>query len=323
MPRISLGLCLLALIGLLFLGRTAAGYERLYFAGPKLDASASTEKIEDLNLACETAALVLDVTVVRVNQAYARILGYEMRSGSFFTQTTLDEKRNHVVLNEKLAFETFGNFDVAGNIYKIRGEPYLVVGVVADGRAEKTAYLPVLDQADSFLAVMATEEKTVAEMKSLGINENRFYLANLSEVADSVRHKPWLALAGAGLLLLAALLYKTAFALKNQVGGLRRLSREQYPGELLRSRAARRLTALALAGAAGGAAWLWLFLKAAALLLHWVKYADSLQGVTTPAFGGLITDLQNLGLYSNILLVIFIGGALLGFVGIKSNQQNL
>lgn len=325
MRRISLALCLLALLGLFITSRDAGDYENLFFAGPKLDATAPIEKLKELDLilACETAALNLDISIISVNQDYQRILGYDMLSGSFFTQSTLDEKRSNTVLNEKLAFDVFGNFDVEGNTYKIRGEPYIVTGVVNDRREEKTAYIPAQTAANSFLAVIDTEEKTIAELKNIGISENRFHMVNLSEAAYSVRNKPWLALMGAGLIVLARLFGKTAAVLGELVKTLRGMNRKQYPGELVRSAAARKFAVLALAGMAETAAILWILLKMAEIVLHWAKYAGSLKDVVTPAFGGMIPALQNLCLYSNILLGIFIGGAILGLAGLKRDHQDL
>ena len=323
MRGISLSLCIFALAGLFILGRLATGYDNLYFAGSKHETTVPVEKGLDLNITWETATLDIDIGIISVNQNYGRIMGYEMKSGSFFTRSTLEEKRSNTVLNEKLAFDTFGSFDIVGNTYKIRGEPYIVVGVADDRRDESVAYIPAQTTAGSFLAIIDTEEKTVADLKSLGISENRFHLVNLGEISQSLRNKPWLALMGAGIILVTLLLYKTTTRIRALFTTLRQMNRDKYLGELIKTGAARKFFAFTLAGIAETAALLLIILKSAEIILHWAEHAGSLTGVGTPAFGGMIMDLQNLCLYSNILLGIFVGGALIGIISIKRYHQNL
>jgi len=318
-------LLVLSLTMMFYTGLSTTGYQDLFLAAPMVDATVAIEKAEQMNLylTYETASTHRDTTLLSVSHAYGRVLGYSMLSGSFFTANAQEERQKCVVLNESLARDAFGGFDIVGLTYKINGEPYLVTGVVDDKQERKNAYIPAQNTAASFLAVMETEEQTIADLRSLGVNANRFHLVNLSEVAQTVSNKPWLALIGLGILILLVLFYATIKTLIALYQVLERKYREEYLGELLQSQECRKFAGLTLAVIVESLAFLWLILKAAVLLLHWAKYAGNLQGVTSQAFGGIAQDLQSLCLISSIALGIYCGGALLGLIGIKRDQQSL
>ena len=328
MPRISrAALCVLvlAIVALFYVSRLAYSYENLFFAGPIVDATVAIDNKDRSSLlyfTYETAAMNLEYTLISTNYAYGRVLGYNMRSGSFFTQNAQEELRKNVVLNEKLAFDTFGGFDIEGVTFNINNEPYTVTGVIDDGQEEKNAYIPGAT-ATSFMAVIDTEEKVIADLQNIGVRENRFHMVNLSEVAKSVQNKPWLALMCLGIIVLGLLLYRTIRSIYNLTLTLRRMNQDEYLNTLMKSKEARKWAGLLLAAAAETAALLWLFLHSAEMALQWAKFAGSLHDVTSLAFGGKVRDLQNLCLFSNIFLGIFCGGVLLGFIGVKRDKQSV
>jgi len=313
----------LSIASLFILGSYAKGCDTLFFACPKIDAAARIEKAAELNLTYEALAESSGIKVYGTNHAYARILGYSMTSGSFFTQTAQDEKRKNAVLNETLAFEAFGSFDITGNIYKINNEPYVVVGVVDDRQDEKNAYIPEAETASAFLSIIETEEKAIADLKSLGINENRFYLVNISEIAGVVRAKPWLAIMTVIVLTLIVLIRVTITQIVRLAKKLKLVVREKYWRELLKTNEIRRFMALAVTTAVEIVIALWMFLKATQIYLQWAKYAGEINEITSLAFGGRVQMLKDLCLYSNIVFCVFLGGMILGVSRIKKHKQSL
>jgi hypothetical protein len=73
------------------------------------------------------------VTLVGTNTHYPRLLGYPIEEGSFFSKQDWENCRRHAVLNGKGAFTLFGSSHVAGRGLKIRGETWIVTGVINDG----------------------------------------------------------------------------------------------------------------------------------------------------------------------------------------------
>jgi hypothetical protein len=93
----------------------------------------------------ERAATAIDgyaVTLVGVNRFYPRVLGFPMVEGSFFTQQAWDGKLRHAVLNEEGANVLFGSTRVSGQRVKIKGEVWIVSGVINDGDTEGRIYVP-------------------------------------------------------------------------------------------------------------------------------------------------------------------------------------
>lgn len=64
----------------------------------------------------------------------------ELRSGGYITEDELMHDR--VILDEKLAWQLFGGYDLAGLTVTISGKPYVIAGVVAmeDDRASARAH---------------------------------------------------------------------------------------------------------------------------------------------------------------------------------------
>jgi hypothetical protein len=183
------------------------------------------------------------VTLVGTNSAYPRVLGAPLAEGSFFTEPAWEGTLRQGVLNETAARELFGAGGIAGNRFRLRGEPWLVLGVIRDGDEEnRRIYAPSRAAGETVPGFMAlldpargiTGDYAKDRLKTLGIREGAFEFCGLGDRVRLLRER---ALAAAGILalflLLAAIppLVRGAAAFARDLrGGLRRC----YPGELLR-----------------------------------------------------------------------------------------
>jgi hypothetical protein len=134
-----------------------------------------------------TAITEYAVTLVGVNSFYPRILGFPLVEGSFFTQQAWDGKLRHVVLNEEGATVLFGSTRVSGQRLKIKGEIWIVSGVINDGDTENCRiYVPsslLSSPGALYLLVKADETIIKDSLKSLGLSDDTFYFFNLGNHA--------------------------------------------------------------------------------------------------------------------------------------------
>ena len=316
-------ICITAIIALFIIGHYASGYDNLFFAAPKSDSSVRVENAAELNLTYEVVSDSMGVNIFSVNHAYARLMRYPMINGSFLTQTAQTERRNNVVLNSHLAFEVFGSFDIVGNIYTINNEPHMIVGVIDDHQDERNAYISAVETAAHFLVVFETEEQAIADLKVLGVGVNQFHLVNISEIAEVVKSKPWLALMTAAVFILIATTRRTVMRIFRLAKKIQTVTRKKYWSEMIRSDKARTFGMLVILAVIQMIAAFWTLLKAAQISLHWLEYVGALNGVTSPAFADKVLLLKDLCLYSNIAFCVFIGGMILGGISIKEYKQGL
>ena len=332
MRKFSFCLCIAAVIALFIIGHFVNRYDNLFFALSKFEPNASISKVDeaDFSLTYEAASsgilrtvTNIDTKILGVNYRYGDIMDLEMRSGSFFTQSAQDEKRKVVVLNEKLAFDSLGSFDISGNEVKINGEVYIVTGVIADNMDERILYLHADGMAGSLMTIIDTPEKSIENLKSIGVSDSKYYLANLSEIANVVRQKGILAILIFAVLSLILLIVKSigkTLALAKQ---LREINREKYLKDIIKSREMGKFALFSLLSFLETVLALIAFLKSGEIILKWNKYAWELGDITTMAFGGRVQTLQRLCAYSNIAFAVFIGGIILGFINIKGDKQRI
>lgn len=340
MKRINLAvtaliICGAALIALFVLGVEAQGNENLFFACPQVSGAISIEKAEEAEaeLTYEIvdrvrvkAAVNIDARQIGTNHFYDDIMGYPMTAGSFFTPNAQEEKRKVAVLNETLAFEAFGNFDITGNQIGLNNEMYVIVGVVKDGKEESAVYVPAIltnTGVSDFIEVIETEEKTLADLKSLGIGENSFYLANLGEFAKVIRSKSALAWWLIALAVSSFLSVKGVKVMGKSVHKVKSLYKDEYLGEVIKSRDVRKIMLYGIGALMGIGIGIYAMLQSAQILLNWSKYASALEGISTLAFGGKISVLQKLSLYSDSAFAFFIGGIGIGIIGAFRHKQNI
>lgn len=332
---IALTICGAALLALFVLGRGAQGNENLLFACPKVNEAVSLEKADEteakltyeiVDTVRVKSAVNLEARQVGTNHFYQEIMGYAMTTGSFFTLNAQQEKRKVAVLNEALAFEAFGSFDIVGMQISLKDESYVILGVIEDNQEESAVYVPAIltkTSVANFIEVMATEEAALADLRSLGVSEDRFYLANLGEFAKVIKAKFALAWWLIALVVSSFLSIQGVKVIRKSVPKVKRLSKDEYLREVIKSREVRRIMLVAMAVLTAIGIGIYALLQAAQILLHWSQYANGLAGIATLAFGGKISVLQKLALYSNSALAFFMGGVGIGIIGAFRPKQNL
>lgn len=101
-----------------------------------------TYEIQDSDRAGTTTG-EYPVTVTGTTSTYPQILGLAMTAGSFFPEQAWTGKLKQAVLNETAAFSIFGNYDITGSRFRMRGDTWLVTGVIRDGDDDRSRiYIP-------------------------------------------------------------------------------------------------------------------------------------------------------------------------------------
>ena len=95
------------------------------------------------------------VQLFSVNYAYPIVTGLPLAGGSFFTKTAEDMLFKHIVLNEQAAFQLFGGTDIIGQTLEWDGQIFEIVGILADGLDDATAYASAALTGENAQAFMA------------------------------------------------------------------------------------------------------------------------------------------------------------------------
>ena len=332
---IVLTICGVALIALYVSGMGAQGNENLFFACPQVNDAVAIEKADEIEakLTYEIvdtvrakAAVNIDTRQIGTNHFYYDIMGYAMTSGNFFTPIAQQEKRKVAVLNETLALESFGSFDIVGKQISLNNEMYVIVGVIKDNKEETAVYVPAIltnTSISNFIEVIETEETTLANLKSLGVSQNSFYLVSLGEFAKVIKSKFALAWWLLALVVSSFLSIKGIKVIEKSVHKVKRLYKDEYLSEVIKSREVRKIMLVAIGALMGIGIGIYAMLQSAQILLSWSKYANALEGISTLAFGGKISALQELSLYSDSAFALFVGGVGIGIIGAFWHKQNV
>ena len=89
------------------------------------------------------------VRVTGTTAAYADVLRLEMAEGRFLTKDEITQMSNVIVIGTTVATELFGRTQVVGESVRIDGEPYTVVGVLAEsgnagfGSNDESGFIPI------------------------------------------------------------------------------------------------------------------------------------------------------------------------------------
>lgn len=89
--------------------------------------------------------------VVGIDQSYLSVNGLKLRTGRSFIQRDYDRFRKVVILDEIAASNLFQENNPLGKTLEIKGEPFVVIGVVQ----KKTSFLPVMNTKDDYDLYMA------------------------------------------------------------------------------------------------------------------------------------------------------------------------
>jgi hypothetical protein len=136
------------------------------------------------------------VTLTGTTSGYPQILGYSMVEGAFFTSQTWTGKLKHAVLNEKAAFEIFGSSSITGNRFRIRGDTWLVTGVIRDGNEDKSSiYVPSSVQAKRAGALAMKLSNAIDEtfaknsLKAIEVREAGFEFVSFNAVISLLKER--------------------------------------------------------------------------------------------------------------------------------------
>ncbi|MCL2214652.1 MAG: ABC transporter permease [Treponema sp.] len=136
------------------------------------------------------------VTLVRTNSCYPQIINYSLSEGAFFSKQAWTGAQRHAVLNETAANSIFGSVKIAGSQFKIRGETWIVTGVIDDGdKKSNRVYVPS-SMADgyayNFLVLTAGFDETLIKnsMKNLGIHDTNYDFFTLDTIINLLFERP-------------------------------------------------------------------------------------------------------------------------------------
>jgi hypothetical protein len=140
------------------------------------------------------------VTLVRTNSCYPKIINYGISEGAFFSKQAWTGAQRHAVLNETAASVIFGSVKIAGSQFKIRGETWIVTGVIDDKDKESNrVYVPSSiagGHAYNFLVLTAGFDETYIKnsMKSLGIHDTNYNFFTLDTSINLLFKRPQITL---------------------------------------------------------------------------------------------------------------------------------
>ena len=193
-----------------------------------------------------------DVNLIGTNHSYPHVFNLTIIHGRFFGQDALTQAQRVAVLNERAAFEMFGNIYAAGSELNINNRPYRVAGVISDGDEENlNVYVPVtlLENnitIDALAANFSINQDLSAEYiltvwQQMGITADRYNIVNFDVLSIVVRDRLILSV----FLILAVLLIggilKIIKAAKKEWHVICNLKREIYMAELLKTSVVKRL----------------------------------------------------------------------------------
>jgi hypothetical protein len=221
-----------------------------------------------------------EAILVGTNSAYPRVLGLSLVAGSFFSREAWEGELRLGTLNETAARELVGSDAIAGTRFRLRGETWMILGVIRDGDEEnRRIYVPSSVEggwAFSLAARLDHPRRIGAayardRLKTLGVREGAFEFYPLGDQVLLLQDRALAAGGFLALFLLLSLLPLLSRRAAAFAGELRGELRRRYPGELLRRRWREllpRVTVFPALPATLGAA-LFLALKLLALVLPW------------------------------------------------------
>jgi hypothetical protein len=264
------------------------------------------------------------VSFTGTNSHYPRLLGYSMAEGSFFSKQAWEGGRRHAALNGKAAFDLFGSVGAAGRMLKIRGETWIIAGVIHDGDEDKRRiYAPssvrggkaasLLAQTDPVKGIDASYIRD--SLKSLGIYDSGFGFFGLGAEIRFLWERATAALMLLSCLLLAFLIPPALKKFRAAFSRLRRELKSRYPLELLRTGGgiALRCFAAALALPACAGSILFLLLRIVSICLP-RQDLPSLGDIDRRSFYPKLALLQDCVAASGILFWLFLASLAAVFV---------
>jgi hypothetical protein len=285
---------LLAVQGYLSLRCGQEQYGRLLLAKSTIARSLSPQQVEEF---CQEEFLVtyeierqiqveahnfrLAATLITTNSCYAQIAGYRLLNGGFFSAAAEQAGSREAVLNEAAAFQLFGGQGAYGQIIKMEGASWLVVGVLDDGdRENPRVYAPASVAGGSIDGLLVLLDDNLVNvdyakngLKQLGVYDSNYTIVDLAAASAAFGQRLIVSLQAALILIILLLLQRCAALLSSRLPLYRDQLKQLYLREVLSAhRSDLAKTALAaLAFLCGIAALLVLGLQILTICLGWPK----------------------------------------------------
>lgn len=129
-----------------------------------------------------------DANIVETDYIYNYICNHKILWGSFLTKAH-DEKSTYAVLNEKAAFDLFGNSFVTGEKVNFLNKEFTIIGVINDAdNKNATLYTAFSESEEKYGTYIAMEGKKIDSIyikdtfKNLGINDTNYDFINLAQI---------------------------------------------------------------------------------------------------------------------------------------------
>jgi hypothetical protein len=182
------------------------------------------------------------VTLIGTNSSYPQFFGYSMAEGSFFSNQSWTGKIKHAVFNEEAAFKIFGSGNIAGNRFKIRGDTWLVTGVINDDCEDQSRiYIPSSVHGGKAASLVMTVSNTMDEiymknsLKTLGVRERDFEFINFNAYISFLWERAAVLLFGFFGLFFLSLLRPLIAALKKAMEAFKSELDHSYPAEVFQN----------------------------------------------------------------------------------------
>ncbi len=173
--------------------------DKLEAMSPSVTVAGATAKNDTNNIELSSC--------VGVNEYYTDIKGLEIASGRNICYIDIEERLKNCVIGTYVAKELFGSFDVVGEVVKVNGTSFNVVGVLKESAKSEQAsaddiiiipYTSAQRLSDSFTMgsyIFKAKSKEVSEaaqtciegyLQSVFANTNAYTVANMSSMIESI-----------------------------------------------------------------------------------------------------------------------------------------
>jgi hypothetical protein len=241
-----------------------------------------------------------------------------MREGSFFSNQAWTGKIKHAVFNEEAAFKIFGSGNIAGNRFKIRGDTWLVTGVINDGCEDQSrVYIPSSVHGGKAASLAMTVSNTMDEiymknsLKTLEVREGDFEFINFNTRIRLLWERAAVLLLGFSGFFFLSLLRPLITAFQKALKALKSELGHSYPAQIFQNN--KRLIAAsvlpALCMLVLSVFSLILFIKIISICLPWQNIPSISRNYFT--FYRHLEGIYILELVSRVLFILTIG--ILGF----------
>jgi putative ABC transport system permease protein len=142
-----------------------------------------------------------DVSVTGTTEDFLAVQGYKMAEGSFITASDVSNLSNVAVIGSTIADDYFGKIDPVGEVIKIDGKNFTIVGLLETigssgfgSSPDETVYIPITtahnklfggpSEIDSIVAKLKDEnqlDQAIAEVKSILRIQHKIYPSELND----------------------------------------------------------------------------------------------------------------------------------------------